>query len=131
MIEMHELITRQKKYMYYLLALFVLGWGFTPHRAVFLGLILGTIVSFLGLRLVARRTDKLLDKVTEGKKVRARARAVSTYSRLAAIGLLIILAVKYEELIEVWALGFGLMTGYLVMIIDFLYLQYIRGREER
>ncbi|MBO9130068.1 ATP synthase subunit I [Bacillus sp. 165] len=131
MVEMHELITRQKKYMYYLLALFVLGWGFTTYRAVFLGLILGTIVSFFGLRLVARRTDKLLDRVTEGKKVKARAKAVSTYSRLATIGLLVILAVRYKDLIEVWALGIGLMTGHLVMIIDFLYLQYIKGREER
>jgi ATP synthase protein I len=49
---------------------------------------------------------------------------------MAALGLLIIFAVRYEHLIEVWSLGFGFLTGYLVMIIDFVYLQYI-GREER
>ncbi|MFX3624432.1 MAG: ATP synthase subunit I [Ectobacillus sp.] len=132
MIDMHQLVQRQKKYMYYLLAIFVLCWGFTPYQRVFLGLILGTAVSFLGLRLVARRTDKLLDRVTKGNTtVRLKATAVSTYSRLAAIGLLIMFAVRYEHLIEFWGLGLGLMAGYLVMIIDFLYLQYIKGREER
>ncbi|MFD3446680.1 ATP synthase subunit I [Microbacteriaceae bacterium 4G12] len=132
MVDMHVLVQRQKKYMYYILALCVACWGFTPYKRVFLGLILGTIVSFIGLRLVAKKTDKLLDRVTEGQtNIRFKATAVSTYSRLAAMGLLILFAVKYEHLIEVWSLGLGLMTAYVVMIIDFLYLQYIRDREER
>ncbi|WP_028400662.1 ATP synthase subunit I [Ectobacillus panaciterrae] len=131
MTDMHELVRRQKKYMYYLLALFVLGWGFTPYPKVFLGVIIGTIVSFMSLRLVAWKTDKLLDRVEQGnEKIRFKANAVSTYPRLAAMGLVIIFAVRYQHLMETWSLGLGLMTGYLVMIIDFLYLQYI-GREER
>ncbi|MCP8967911.1 ATP synthase subunit I [Ectobacillus ponti] len=132
MISMNELVQRQKKYMYYLLAVFVVGWGFTPYQRVFLGLFLGATVSFFSLRLVARRTDKLLDRVVKGDtKVRLKASAVSTYPRLAIIGLLIIFAVRYEHLIELWGLGIGLMTGQLVMIIDFFYLQYINRREER
>ncbi len=68
MIDVHGLVQRQKKYMYYLLALLVLGWGFTSYKDVFLGLIIGTIFSFLSLRIIARRTDKLLDRVTNGKR---------------------------------------------------------------
>lgn len=130
MIEVHELVQRQKKYMYNLLALFVLGWGFTSYKDVFLGLIIGTIFGFLSLRIVAHKTDKLLDRVTQGGTVKYKATAVSTYSRLAAIGLLILFAAKYQHLMAMWSLALGLLTGYLVMIIDFLYLQY-KSREER
>ena len=130
MIDVHGLVQRQKKYMYYLLALLVLGWGFTSYKDVFLGLIIGTIFSFLSLRIIARRTDKLLDRVTNGENVKFKATAVSTYSRFATIGLLILFAAKYQELIAMWGLGVGLLTGYLVMIIDFLYLEY-KSREER
>ncbi|MGF9963969.1 ATP synthase subunit I [Bacillus rhizoplanae] len=130
MIEVHELVQRQKKYMYNLLALFVLGWGFTSYKDVFLGLIIGTIFGFLSLRIVAHKTDRLLDRVTQGENIKYKATAVSTYSRLAAIGLLILFAAKYQHLMAMWSLGVGLLTGYLVMIIDFLYLQY-KSREER
>ena len=64
------------------------------------------------------------------KNVKFKATAVSTYSRFATIGLLILFAAKYQELIAMWGLGVGLLTGYLVMIIDFLYLEY-KSREER
>ena len=92
MIDVHGLVQRQKKYMYYLLALLVLGWGFTSYKDVFLGLIIGTIFSFLSLRIIARRTDKPLDRVTNGENVKFKATAVSTYSRFATIGLLILFA---------------------------------------
>lgn len=130
MIDVHGLVQRQKKYTYNFLAIFVLGWGFTSYKEVFLGLIIGTIFSFLSLRIVASKTDKLLDRVMGGKEVKFKATAVSTYSRLAVFGLLILFAAKYQHLIAIWSLGVGLLTGYLVMIIDFLYLQY-KSREER
>ncbi len=133
MVDIHELIIRHKKYTYYLLALFVLGWGFTPYQRVFLGLVIGICVCFVSLSLVAKRTDKLMERVLKTKetKIRYKATAVSTYSRLAATGLVILFAVQYPHYIEVWGFALGLMTGYLVMIIDYIYLQYIKGREER
>lgn len=131
MVDMHVLVRRQTKYFFYTLALFVLGYGVMPYHKVFLGLIIGAIVGFFSLRIVAFKTDKLLDRVVKGDtKVRFKATAVSTYSRLATMGLLIIFAFRYKDLVEAWAIGLGLLTGYLVMIIDFLYLQY-SGREER
>lgn len=130
MIDVHGLVQRQKKYTYYLVALFVLGWGFTPYKEAFLGLIIGTIFGFLSLRIVASKTDKLLDRVTEGKDIKFKATAVSTYSRLAFFGLLILFAAKYQQYIAVWSLGLGLLTAYFVMIIDFYYLQH-KSREER
>lgn len=131
MVDMHVLVRRQTKYLFYTLAVFVLGYGVTPYHKAFIGLMIGSIVGFLSLRLVAFKTDKLLDRVVKGDtKVRFKATAVSTYSRLATIGLLIIFAFRYKDLVEAWAIGLGLLTGYLVMIIDFLYLQYT-GREER
>ena len=34
-------LIRLRKYIFYLLALYVLGWGFTSYQSIFLGLILG------------------------------------------------------------------------------------------
>ena len=49
---------RVRKYILYLLALYVLGWGFTSHQTVFLGLILGTSLSLFNLWLLVRKTKK-------------------------------------------------------------------------
>ena len=102
MIDVHGLVQRQKKYMYYLLALLVLGWGFTSYKDVFLGLIIGTIFSFLSLRIIARRTDKLLDRVTNGENVKFKATAVSTYSRFATIVINFICS-QISRVIAMWA----------------------------
>ncbi len=39
--EILEMYTRQRKYIFFLMAIFVLGWGFTSYKAVFLGLTVG------------------------------------------------------------------------------------------
>lgn len=35
MPEMNEMIARQRKYIFYLLAVYVLGWGFTSYQSIF------------------------------------------------------------------------------------------------
>ena len=41
MPEYKFIFKRVRKYILYLLALYVLGWGFTSYQSIFLGLILG------------------------------------------------------------------------------------------
>ena len=59
------MMSRQRKWMFYLLALLVLGWGFTPWKSVFLGLLLGTTLSFYNLWTMQRKIYKLGKHSTE------------------------------------------------------------------
>jgi ATP synthase protein I len=116
MSEIKEMYTRQRKYIFFLLALYVLGWGFTDYQDIFLGLILGTSLSMFNLWLMVRRTDKFGDQVVQGKKIRS----LGSFSRMATAALAVIIALKYPDSIHLISVVLGLMTMYVVIMIDFL-----------
>ena len=43
MLELHHIFAKQKKALFFLLALCALGWGFTPYSTVFAGIALGSL----------------------------------------------------------------------------------------
>jgi ATP synthase protein I len=106
---------RQRKWMFYLLAILVLGAGFTPYLQVFLGLLLGSAVSFYNLYLLQKKTIEFTEAVAKSEKPRG----IGMISRFAAASLAIIIALRYEEYFDVIAVIIGLMTSYLVIMIDF------------
>ncbi len=116
MSEMKEMYTRQRKYIFLLLALYVLGWGFTSYQDIFLGLILGTSLSLFNLWLLVRKADKFGDAVVQGKKVRS----LGSFSRMATAALAVIITFKYPDSIHLISVVLGLMTMYVVIMIDFL-----------
>lgn len=116
MSEIKEMYTRQRKYIFLLLALYVLGWGFTAYQDVFLGLILGTSLSLFNLWLLVRKADKFGDAVVQGKKVRS----LGSFSRMATAALAVMITFKYPESIHLISVVLGLMTMYFVIMIDFL-----------
>lgn len=116
MSEIKEMYTRQRKYIFLLLALYVLGWGFTSYQDIFLGLILGTSLSLFNLWLLVRKADKFGDAVVQGKKVRS----LGSFSRMATAALAVIITFKYPESIHLISVVLGLMTMYVVIMIDFL-----------
>lgn len=93
-----------------------MGWGFSEYQAIFSGLILGTGVSLYNLWLLARRTSGFGDAVLEGKKVRS----LGSFSRYAAAGFLVLIALEYPEQVHLISAVLGLMTSYFVIMIDFL-----------
>lgn len=107
---------RQRKWMFYLLAVFVLGAGFTPYLRIFLGLLLGSIISFYNLYLLQKKTIEFTEAVAKEEK----ARGLGTVSRFAAVALAVIIALRYEEYFNMIAVIIGLMTSYLVIMIDFI-----------
>lgn len=111
-----SMATRQRKWMFYLLAIWVLGAGFTPYQSIFLGLLLGSIVSFYNLWLLQRKTNDFAESVEKNQS----ARGLGTVSRLAAVALAVIIALRFEEHFHIIAVLIGLMTSYLVIIIDFV-----------
>ncbi|WP_044749351.1 ATP synthase subunit I [Bacillus alveayuensis] len=129
MEELQQMFQRQRKYIFYLLSVYTLGWGFTQYKTTFLSLIVGTAISFYGLWILARKTNRFGQAVIEGKKVRS----LGTFSRMAAAGLAVLMVMRYPHYFSMIPMVLGLMTSYFVIIIDY-FLQKIRksgGKEER
>ncbi len=112
-----EMYNRQRKWILYLLSIYVLGWGFTAHQSVFLGLILGTVFSFIILQLLVRRMKKFDKAVDQGKKVRS----LGSLQRLAVAAIAIMIALKWPNYFSAVSVVLGLMTTYIVIIIDYLF----------
>ncbi|NUK29937.1 ATP synthase subunit I [Parageobacillus sp. VR-IP] len=116
MEKFQQMFLRQLKYILYLLSLYTLGWGFTAYKTFFLSLILGTVISIFMLWSLTRKIDKLGQAVLERKKVRT----IGTLSRLALAALAAAVALEYPQYFAIVPVVLGLMTSYIVIIIDFL-----------
>ncbi|RFB17285.1 ATP synthase subunit I [Bacillus sp. HNG] len=109
--------TRYRKYIFYLLAIYVLGWGFTAYKSVFLGLILGTLGSLWILFTLARKNKQFTKAFEEGRTVRS----LGTMSRMAVAGLAVLVVMEYPEKFHLGSMIIGLMTAYFVIMIDFFF----------
>ncbi|MGY0691224.1 ATP synthase subunit I [Virgibacillus sp. FSP13] len=110
-----SMIARERKWMFYLLAIFVLGAGFTPYPRIFLGLLLGSIVSFYNLWLLQRKINDFAESVEKNHSTKG----LGTISRFAAVAFAVIIALRFEEHFHIIAVLIGIMTSYLVIMIDF------------
>ncbi len=115
MPEFQTMFARQRKWMFFLLSFYVLGWGFTAHQSIFLGLILGTSLSLFNLWLMARKIDKFGQAAAEGRPVRS----LGSFSRMATGALAIVITLKYPDQFHLISVVIGLMTSYIVIMIDF------------
>lgn len=114
MLDYNVMIARQRKWMLCLLAILVIGAAFLPYPCIFLGLLLGTIVSFYNLWLLQK---KIVD-FTEAVANKSSTRGIGMASRFAAAVLAIIVALRFEEYFHIIAVLIGLMTSYIVIMID-------------
>lgn len=114
-----QMIARQRKWMLYFLVILVLGAGITPYKQIFLGLFLGSIASFYNLYLLQRKTKDFVESVAE-KQSRGRTKGIGMLSRFAAAILAVFIAVRYEAYFHIIAVIIGIMTSYVVIIIDFI-----------
>ena len=115
MPEFQTMFVRQRKWMFFLLSFYVLGWGFTAHQSIFLGLILGTSLSLFNLWLMARKIDKFGQAAAEGRQIRS----LGSFSRMATGALAIVITMRYPEQFHLISVVIGLMTSYIVIMIDF------------
>jgi ATP synthase protein I len=116
MPEFIEMYNRARKWMLYLMSIYVLGWGFTPYKAIFLGLLLGTALSYINLLMLFKHMRKFDKSVTNGKKVRS----VGSISRLAVAALAAVIAIRWSHYFNIIFVIVGLMTNYIVIMIDYL-----------
>lgn len=115
MLNYDSAVTSQRKWMLYLLAILFLGAGFTPYPRIFLGLILGSTVSFYNMWLLQRKVQALGKAVANNTKMSG----IGTISRVAASVLVVLIALQYEEIFHFYSVVIGLTTSYFIMMIDF------------
>lgn len=127
MPEFIEMYNRARKWMLYLMSIYVLAWGFTTYKAVFLGLILGTAISYINLLMLFKHMGKFDKSVTNGKKVRS----VGSLQRLALASLAAVIAIRWTHYFNIIFVIVGLMTNYIVIMIDYLFHSsiYIKNRK--
>ncbi|MGJ9458198.1 ATP synthase subunit I [Oceanobacillus sp. CF4.6] len=125
MSEYDKMVTRQRKWMLYLLAIIVIGSGFSSHDRVFYGLLLGGAVSFYNLWLLQYKTKALGKAIAETGKVRG---GLGTFSRLAATILAILIALRFNETFHIIAVVFGIISSYIVIGLD-VSIRLIKNKE--
>jgi ATP synthase protein I len=114
MSELKPMFIRQRKYILFLLAAYVLGWGFTLQQPVFLGLILGTSLSLFNLWNLVRKTNQFGEVMVNGGKIRS----LGLLTRMATAVFAVLIAMEYPEYIHLISVIIGLMTAYIVIMID-------------
>ena len=65
---LQEIHSRQRRALFFLLALFVLGWGFTEWKTVFAGLILGSLFGLYNFWILVRRHEQLEQAMAAGRR---------------------------------------------------------------
>jgi ATP synthase protein I len=120
MPEFTYMYNRQRKWTFYLLSIYVLGWGFTSYKTIFLGLILGTGFSYFTLWHMFFRIKRFDTAVAKGKKPNS----FGSISRLATAGIAAAIALKFPQYFNIFFVTLGLMTSYVVIMIDYLFQSF-------
>lgn len=123
MPELQHSIKRQRKYLIYLLAIFVIGWGFTSAQDIYAGLILGTALSLYNHWIIARRIERFSKAVEEGRKIPS----LGTILRMGSAALAAMIALQNPDQFNLISTVIGLMTAYAVIMMDFV-IQHIIKR---
>jgi ATP synthase protein I len=122
MPEYRLMFHRIGKYIFYLLALYVLGWGFTSYQSVFLGLIFGTSLSLINMWILVKKMDKFSKAIDSGGKVYS----LGFFTRVAVAIFGVMIAMKYPQYFHFISVIIGLVTSYIVIMIDsFLQLKQL------
>jgi ATP synthase protein I len=114
MPEYKFIFKRVRKYILYLLALYVLGWGLTSYQSIFLGLILGTSLSLFNLWILDRKMKRFGEVMVNGGKIHS----LGLLTRMATAVFAVLVAMEYSSYIHLISVVIGLMTAYIVIMID-------------
>lgn len=113
MSEYERVVSSQRRWLLFLLGMIIIGLFVTPYRKIFLGLLLGSSVSFLNMVFLQNRVKAFGEAVVEGEGV-----SLGTLVRLANAGLTIAFSLQFKNKIHIWSVVIGLVLSYIVMTID-------------
>lgn len=111
---MHQIFIRQKRALFFLLALFVLGWGFTDYQPIFAGLTLGSLFGLYNFIILVRRMKRFDRAIEHGKK----GASIGTGLRFASGVAAAAIALSLPETFDLISTVIGLMIPYIYLFID-------------
>ena len=114
MRDLHHIFTMQKKALFFLLALCVLGWGFTPYQTIFAGIAVGAFFGTYNFWILVRKMEKFDQSISEGKKVASLGTALRFGSGVAAVAI----AMMWPDDIHLISTVIGLMIPYVLLLIE-------------
>jgi ATP synthase protein I len=123
MSDIGTIYSRIRRYIFFLLSIYFLGWGFTDFPHIFGGLILGTSLSMFNLWLMVRKMGQFGEAVAQGRRVRS----LGSMSRMATGALAVIISMRYPDQFHIISVVLGLMTSYIVIMIDFFKETFLRN----
>ncbi len=126
MFELGNMFRKQLQYLLFLISIYILCWGITDWKTIFAGLILGTAVGILNLWTMVTKTIKFGEAAVTGKK----AKSLGTFTRMALAVLAAAIAMRYPEQFSIVAVVIGLMTIYVVVMLDFAIRNYKDSRKK-
>jgi|SRR5690625_749225 len=122
MSEYERMVSNQRKLMLYLLGILVIGYIITPYSKVFIGLLLGSAISFINMVLLQKQVKSLGEAITgTGSSF-----SLGTIARIVTVILTIVFALKLKDRIHIGSVVIGLMFSYIFMLIE----MFIRAVKE-
>ncbi|WOV84667.1 ATP synthase subunit I [Sporosarcina jeotgali] len=110
---MQEIFARQKRALFFLLALLILGWAFTGAKEIFAGLLLGLIFGLYNFWILIRRMEQFDKKLDQGKKV-----SLGSGLRFASGVAAAAIAMSMPEYFNLISTVIGLMIPYALLLVD-------------
>lgn len=115
MTEYQKMAKRQRVWMLFILVFFIVLAMVMPQKTLFIGMILGGVISFYNLWLLQRKANVQGEAAASvGKR-----KGLGMISRFAAAALGALLALRLEMSLVGYIIG--LMTAYPVIVIDYLW----------
>ncbi|MFS0575880.1 ATP synthase subunit I [Sporosarcina sp. 179-K 3D1 HS] len=111
---LQEIHRRQKRVLFFLLALFILGWAFTGFPQIFAGLILGSLFGLYNFWILVRRMERFDRTIAEGKGRASIGTAMRFASGVAAAAI----AISLPEQVDLVSTVIGLMIPYVLLLVD-------------
>lgn len=111
---LQEIHRRQRRSLFFLLALFVLGWGFTAWKTVFAGLILGSLFGLYNFWVLVRKSEQYDRAIREGKKRVSLGSALRFASGIAAAAI----ATAMPEQFDLISTVIGFVIPYVILLGD-------------
>jgi len=115
MEEFDRLVTFQRTWMLYLLAIFIIGASVTSYERIFISLLFGYVVGYYSLRFLQSRIRAYGQTVIE----KGSGANLGTFIRLGGVAVVVMISLRFPEKIHLISVVIGLALSYLILFINF------------
>jgi ATP synthase protein I len=111
---LQEIHNKQRKALFFLVALFVLGWLFTEWKLIFAGLILGSLFGLYNFWILVRKMERYDRKLSEGKNGASLGTIIRFASGVGAAAV----ATAMPEYFDLASTMIGFALPYVLLLVE-------------